>query len=194
MRKAKTKVSVQDKAVVQSSQAVSYNEFVTGVQPLRIELGEVSASAKQSDLAQVDIGVESKFTLSCLRFHAENKTFDIEAQLQLFFLSESGEQVAKFAALYHLGYHTPHTPSAELLDLFAHRNAPLQVWPFMRELVLNLTQRFGWTGFMLPSFVIPPVAADATPSKDSLSVFEAEQKERNKSTKTHAKKSEPQVK
>lgn len=68
-----------------------------------------------------------------------------------------GEQeVGQFRCVYRMSYQSTEELSEGVVDQFVRRNAPLQAWPFMRELVLNLTQRFGWTGFILPSFLIPP--------------------------------------
>lgn len=142
--------------------AQTYNRFVSGVQPVRVELAEVSASALPSDLQTVPLRVESKFLMSCPQPADGAMSFTVEARLRLNFLLEEGpgggREVGHFDALYRLDYQSDVPLSDALLQEFARRNAPVNVWPFMRELVMNLTQRFGWTGFVLPSFFIPASA------------------------------------
>ena len=133
----------------------TYSRFVAGVQPTRIELGDVNASARPSTLQEVNVRVESNFTMGCMQRDTQASTFEIEARLHMQFLTEKGVEVGHFNCLYHLSYHSAQALDDPLLDQFTRRNAPVHVWPFMRELVLNLTQRFGWTGFVLPSFFIP---------------------------------------
>lgn len=133
----------------------TYSRFVAGVQPTRIELGDVNASARPSTLQEVNVRVESNFTMGCMQRDTQASTFEIEARLHMQFLTEKGVEVGQFGCLYHLSYHSAQALDDTLLDQFTRRNAPVHVWPFMRELVLNLTQRFGWTGFVLPSFFIP---------------------------------------
>ncbi|WP_233218847.1 hypothetical protein [Deinococcus arcticus] len=139
--------------------AASYNRFVAGVQPTRIELGEVNASAKPSNLQELNVRVDTKFTMGCVQSNTQARTFDIEARLQMQFLTDKGLEVGRFICLYHLSYLSAEALEDSVLEEFTRRNAPVHVWPFMRELVLNLTQRFGWTGFVLPSFFIPSAAA-----------------------------------
>lgn len=57
--------------------ALTYNRFVAGVQPTRIELGEVSASAKPSDFQELDVRVDSHFKVQCLKSNAQARTFEI---------------------------------------------------------------------------------------------------------------------
>lgn len=166
--------------------ALTYNRFVAGVQPTRIELGEVSASAKPSDFQELDVRVDSHFKVQCLKSNAQARTFEIDAQLELHFIAANDQQVGQFTCLYHLSYLSAEALSDALLEEFARRNAPVNVWPFMRELVLNLTQRFGWTGFVLPSFLIPPSpekASDPETASHDAEVVPASKKPRKAKTK-----------
>lgn len=133
-----------------------YNHFVAGVQPRQIELGEVSASALPSDRQDVQVKVESRFVMSCPHRDDAAQTFTVEARLNLVFRADDGGEVGQFTCLYRLNYQADGPLTDAHLEEFTRRNAPVNVWPFMRELVLNLTQRFGWTGFVLPSFLIRP--------------------------------------
>lgn len=150
----------------------AYNRFVAGVQPTRIELGDVHATARPSSLQEVNVRVESNFTMGCMQRDPHSGTFEIEARLNMQFLTEKGSEVGHFTCLYHLSYHSNEALNDVMLDEFTRRNAPVHVWPFMRELVLNLTQRFGWTGFVLPSFFIP---AAAEPSQSGPPAVAAEE-------------------
>ncbi|SEJ79519.1 hypothetical protein SAMN04488058_11911 [Deinococcus reticulitermitis] len=156
--------------------AQTYDRFVAGVQPVSIELVSVSASAVPSNLPTVSLRVESEFLLNRPQREDDAQRFVVEARLRLHFLLEGDsraeatgdrQEVGHFDALYRLTYQADLTPTDALLDDFARRNAPVNVWPFMRELVLNLTQRFGWTGFVLPSFYVPGAAQTGREQADA---------------------------
>lgn len=153
-------------ALPEPDQVALYNQFVAGVQPQRIELTDVSARTMPTELEHITVKVESKFVLSCLS--RRDDSFTIEARLELWFRSEDGVEVGHLNGTYRLEYHSTVVPTAELVELFKQRNAPMAVWPFMRELVLNLTQRFGWSGFVLPTFLIPPVSPPEMAASDAL--------------------------
>ena len=134
-----------------------YNAFVASIRPTRIELTSLSAGATLSDIKEITVQVESHFFVSCPK-HDESG-FTAEARLELHFMAEPEAEVAHINCIYRLEYQADMLLSEGLLEQFASHNAPAHVWPFMRELVMNLTLRFGWTGFVMPSFLIPPTAA-----------------------------------
>ncbi|MFC6619260.1 hypothetical protein [Deinococcus radiophilus] len=168
----------EEQAALPTLDSATYNRFVAGVQPIRMELGEVSAQVQPSDTEQITLQVDSQFETRCLQSDAEARTFVVEAQLQLGFLTEGGEEVGQFRCMYRMAYQSVEELSEGVVDQFVRRNAPLHVWPFMRELVLNLTQRFGWAGFMLPSFLIPPAVTDTQQTVDSGAPVEGETEEK----------------
>lgn len=133
----------------------TYNAFVAGVQPTQVVLGDVSARADAIDWQEVQATVNSRFLVACAERDDQARTFSTEARLKMEFVADDGREVAHFSCLYRATYLSNEPLSDDLLDEFARRNAPVHVWPFMRELVQSLTQRFGWSGFLLPSFLIP---------------------------------------
>lgn len=137
----------------------TYNRFVAGVHPVRIELSEIAAHVQPSDAEQMTLQVESQFETKCISSDGKSQSFLVEARLQLHFSTGEGQEAGQFLCVYRMAYQSSEALTDGAVDLFVRRNAPLQVWPFMRELVLSLTQRFGWAGFMLPSFLIPPASA-----------------------------------
>lgn len=145
--------------------AQGYNRFVAGVQPRQIELGQVEASARPSELREVNVQVDSKFVMSCPQYDVTARTFDVDARLELRFLAEDQREVGQFNCLYRLTYQSDVPLTDAFLNEFTRRNAPVNVWPFMRELVMNLTQRFGWSGFVLPSFLIPALPTNPEPAR-----------------------------
>lgn len=141
----------------------AYNAFVASVQPVRIELTELSAKTAHSDAAEVALQVESRFVVTCPK--QDHAGFTAEARLELRFLADAGAEVGHVQCAYRLEYQADMSLSEGLLEQFSSVNAPANVWPFMRELVMNLTLKFGWSGFVLPSFLIPPTAAGTSPEE-----------------------------
>lgn len=140
-----------------------YNAFVASIRPNRIELTSLSAGATLSDIREITVQVESHFFVSCPNY--DESGFTAEARLELRFVTEPQTEVAHIHCTYRLEYQADMSLSEGLLEQFASHNAPVNVWPFMRELVMNLTLRFGWTGFVMPSFFIPPTAAGTSPEE-----------------------------
>lgn len=146
--------------------AQAYYNFVASVQPVRIELTELSAKTAHSDAAEMKLQAESRFVVTCPK--QDDAGFTAEARLELRFLAETGAAIGHIQCTYRLDYQADMLLSEGLLDQFARVNVPGNVWPFMRELVMNLTLRFGWSGSVLPSFLIPPI--EETISREELTV------------------------
>jgi preprotein translocase subunit SecB len=159
----------------------AYNAFVATVQPVRIELTELSAKTAHSDAADVSLQVESRFVVTCPK--KDDAGFTAEARLELRFLADTGAEVGHVQCTYRLEYQATMSLSEGMLDQFSSANAPAIIWPFMRELVMNLTLKFGWSGFVLPSFLIPPVTANASAGVPAAPVEKA-RKARQGATKT----------
>lgn len=157
--------------------AQAYNSFVKSVQPIRIELTELNAKAAHSDLAEVALRVESRFVVACPK--QDDAGFTAEARLELRFLADEGAEVGHVECAYRLVYQADMSLSGGMLDQFSSVNVPANVWPFMRELVMNLTLRFGWSGFVLPSFLIPPTDATTSPEEAAVPVKKARKATQN---------------
>ncbi|WP_156039539.1 hypothetical protein [Deinococcus marmoris] len=144
-----------------------YNNFIASLQLSRIELSELHAKAVQHSLEELTLQVGSKFSISCPR--KDEESFTVEAQLGLDFLSDTDEDLGSLVCIYRLEYASDIPLTDEIFAHFSQRNVPLNVWPFIREMVMNITQRFGWSGFVLPPYKVPsmtpaPAQAGSKPS------------------------------
>lgn len=130
-----------------------YNQFISSLQLTNIELSGVNAVSARSDLKNITLRVESKFSITC-----PVKTdidFTVEATLSLKFYAKDDAELGDFNCVYRLAYTSEVALTDEIFEQFSRRNVPLNVWPFIRELVMNITQRFGWSGFVLPPYKVP---------------------------------------
>lgn len=141
-----------------------YNAFITGVQLRHIELAQVSARAERSDLSELAVRVGSHFMI---KSSGQNDTaFTVEASLQLDFVTDEDVSLGEFSCLYRLEYGTEIPLNDAIFKVFSERNVPLNIWPFLRELVMSTTQRFGWSGFVLPAYKVPTFSTSAAPTTD----------------------------
>jgi hypothetical protein len=86
--------------------------------------------------------------------------------------SKAGDQGVGIRATYELAYEfkcppPPHDLRDFFFEGFANISAVHHVWPFWRELVFSLSQRFGIDAIVLPLIKFQPEAAEAaeTPKK-----------------------------
>lgn len=146
----KRKENVED-APPSTLDPVVYNAFIATIQLKRIELAELTARSVATALPEVQLKVSQKFGVVCpIR---EERSFVTEAQLHLGFQTSQDEELGVITCTYRLEYTCDMPVTDELFDEFARRNVPLNAWPFLRETAMNLTQRFGWSGFVLPPFI-----------------------------------------
>lgn len=157
--------------------AQAYNTFVASVRPIRIELTELNAKTAHGDAVDVAIQVESRFVVTCPK--KDDAGFTADARLELRFLTDTGSEVGHVQCVYRLEYQADMPLSEGLLDQFSSLNVPGNVWPFMRELVMSLTLKFGWSGFVLPSFLIPPTTASTSPEELATPVKKARKAAQN---------------
>lgn len=152
MSTRKTKVAEASESLpVTSVDPALYNAFVTGIQLKRIELSELTARSAATTLPDVQLRVSQQFGVTCPSRAKDG--FLAEARLQLGFQTEDGQELGLISCSYRLEYISGTEVTSELFDEFARRNVPLNAWPYLRETAMNLTQRFGWSGFVLPPFL-----------------------------------------
>lgn len=133
------------------SDAAAYNVFLATIQLKRIELADVSARSTATRQPHVQLKVSQKFAVTC-PVRTET-SFLAEAQLQLGFQTVDGDELGVISCTYRLEYSSGVPLTDDLFGEFSRRNVPLNAWPFLRETAMNLTQRFGWSGFVLPPFI-----------------------------------------
>jgi hypothetical protein len=130
----------------------AYSDLISSLQLSGVVLSELTAHSKSRDFGQITLQVHSKFSITCLERNSEG--FVAEARLSLSFLKEN-EEVGNVTCAYCLHYDSNVRLTDELFDEFSKFNVPVNAWPFLRELVMNTTQRFGWPGFILPPYKVP---------------------------------------
>lgn len=156
----KAKATVQDTTPVLDPAAIEqYNAFIASLQLKRIELAELGARSERSDLAEVTLQVGTKFAVTCPQ--RDEQGFTAEARLQLSFHSEEQGDLGQITCAYRVEYTSDIPVTDAIFEQFAQRNVPLNIWPFLRETVMNITQRFGWSGFVLPPFRVPAASSTA---------------------------------
>lgn len=83
--------------------------------------------------------------------------FHIEGRIEAVVSDEARQDKAPsvvIRAIYELAYEVPPeiTPSQQDLEMFADTNAVLNVWPYWREIVQNLSMRLDLPPILLPLF------------------------------------------
>ena len=157
----------------------AYNELIASLEFGNVTLSELTASSKGSDLGQATIRVQSEFTAVCLERHAQG--FMAQARLVLSFLNEDTE-VGNITCAYCLHYTSSVELTDEMFKEFSKFNVPANAWPFLREIVMTTTQRFGWSGFVLPPYKIPfstPSESPAPKKKSARAAVPAVKKARS---------------
>lgn len=163
-RKTPVRQASTPEGTVAEGTVKEYNEFISGVQLQLIELAEVRARAETSDLSDLALRVGSKFTITSPK--QDDSRFTVEASLQLDFHAEDEGSLGEFSCLYRLEYTTEVPLTDPVFKVFSERNVPLNIWPFLRELVMSTTQRFGWSGFVLPAYKVPTFSPPAVSATD----------------------------
>jgi hypothetical protein len=130
----------------------TYSQFIASLELSNVVLSELTAHAKSADFGQATLQVKSKFSVACLERQAEG--FVAEARLELEFLQDN-DKVGAIVCAYGLKYRSEVALTDELFEEFSKINIAVNAWPFLREVVMTTTQRFGWTGFVLPPYKVP---------------------------------------
>ena len=142
-----------------------YNTFIASLQLKRIELAELGAHSERSDLAEVTLQVGTNFAVTCPQ--RDEQGFTAEARLKISFHSEEQGDLGQITCAYRVGYTSDVPITDAIFEQFAQRNVPLNVWPFLRETVMNITQRFGWSGSFLPPFIMSPARSAPKANADA---------------------------
>lgn len=72
-------------------------------------------------------------------------------------MADEDVSVGDLTCAYRIHYRSSVALTEEIFAEFSRRNVPLNAWPFLRETVMSVTQRFGWMGLVLPPFKVPAV-------------------------------------
>ena len=105
--------------------------------------------------------LEPSFETDCVPASAENGYINVDCNFD-FFIHSKGEEISESKIKYLIEYKLTGEglPPSEDIEAFAAVNGAYHAWPFVRELVFNLTARMGFQPFTLP------VLSFHTPKKD----------------------------
>lgn len=131
-----------------------YNQLVKSLKIHSLKLIHIDAQASTIELDDLEMRVKHRFNISYSNI--SDSDFIAKAQLSLHFLSEE-EELGYFHCTYAIHYSSDAPMTDEIFEVFSRRNVPLNIWPYLREMAMSMTQKFGWSGFVLPPFKAPSV-------------------------------------
>jgi preprotein translocase subunit SecB len=129
-----------------------YNDLIKNialesVQLFNLECNQYNVS--QPGLANIDVQMEMK------SIKREAERVIIPAQFNITaFVKETGESLFEFKFIYNLYYELPIDKTYDdiYLEEFAKVNAPINIWPYAREMASNLTSRMGFPALYIPLY------------------------------------------
>ena len=135
----------------------AYNALVTGVSPAAVRLMSVHLGAT----AFTSGNLEAALSALAPRWEPRDGGFTAIQPYKVEGVSGEG---ARFSLDLELAvdYTSSQSMTNELFAVFAQTNLPLNVHPFLRETIANLTMRAGWPPLILPAFVKPGKGATPT--------------------------------
>jgi hypothetical protein len=115
--------------------------------------------------------LEPSIYTDCVPLPSEKGSINVSCGFD-FMIRSTGEEVAKSKIKYLIQYklNGEEAPTEQELIAFSGVNGAYHAWPFVRELVFNLTARMGYQPFTLPvlSFHTPkPKAEDLAPTPET---------------------------
>jgi hypothetical protein len=112
--------------------------------------------------------LEPSFETDCSPLPSEKGSIDVGCDFS-FVIRSTGEEVADTKIKYLIQYklNGEEVPAEQDLIAFSAVNGAYHAWPFVRELIFNLTARMGFQPFTLPvlSFHTPKEPTPATASE-----------------------------
>lgn len=132
-----------------------YGELINGLELLDIYLG--SAQYKRHAFPDPETFPEVKVNFSAGKTNYKNLEGELYVDQEVRFLLEDvsvdrkkSRKLFELKGIFTLIYHSEIIMDDELFDLFKKRNIPVNLHPYVRELIHNSMTRAG-----LPSFVLP---------------------------------------
>ncbi|MEH7303220.1 protein-export chaperone SecB [Neobacillus drentensis] len=129
-----------------------YNELIENISLESVQLFGLECKQFENSepgLASVDVQLE----MHTISREAENVIIPAEFKISAI-VSETQAKVFEINFIYTLLYELPvdKTYDEEYLERFAKVNAPINIWPYARELVSNLTTRMGFPSLYIPLY------------------------------------------
>jgi preprotein translocase subunit SecB len=134
------KLSIADK---------SYATFLASLDPVIIALVQSSVSLeRQKYLESEQERIYVIFGSKLIRFGDSH--FDVKTKLELQVKKEEkSKPLLRFAATYDLHFHAAET-TKQNVDRFVKSDVRLLIWPYLRELVSNMSSRMHIPPILLP--------------------------------------------
>jgi len=136
-----------------------YGEFISGLELLDIYLG--SAQFKRHAFPDPEIFPEVKVDFSGGKTTYKNSENELYIDQEVRFLLEEvatdrkkTRKLFDLKGVFTLIYHSTIEMDDELFDLFKKRNIPVNLHPYVRELIHNLMTRAGLPSYILPALKI----------------------------------------
>ena len=133
-----------------------YNDFISSVELIDLLVNELSFKKLTSppDSKNISIKVSLKPNNNAYRKTKEN-TYEIThgVQFKLETINEDESKKKKFFELkvvFKLIYKSEIKLDNEIFELFVRRNIPINIIPFLREIIHNSMYRAGLSPFVLP--------------------------------------------
>jgi hypothetical protein len=129
-----------------------YQTFVRGLELVDVRLVGCDVSAQEAidDPSRVVLDLDQHIT-----FNVFDSGFEAVQEYQFYFLdhetdNELGQIEATFGFVYETDRATDAVDFESYLDVFSVVSLPVNVWPFAREFVHDMTMRLGWPRLDLP--------------------------------------------
>lgn len=126
-----------------------YSELVEALSGLDIRLRKMDMELFRENLGEqaVDIQMDTKIA----EYSPESITIDVFFSIESTSVGDSSEAGFKLSFVYRLKYTLDKELDLtnEILEEFANRNTPINVWPYAREFVSSTTSRMGLTPLIL---------------------------------------------
>jgi hypothetical protein len=129
-----------------------YQTFVRGLELVDVRLVGCDVSAQEAidDPSRVVLNLDQQTT-----FNVFEGAFEAVQEYQFYFLDrekedELGQIDASFGFVYETDQATDAADFERYLEVFSFVSLPVNVWPFAREFVHDMTMRLGWPRLDLP--------------------------------------------
>lgn len=135
-----------------------YSEFIRGIELAGVTLRSVEAAVDDRPAGR--LGFEITMEPAENKPRAQEGGFVSRLRFRVRFLvSQDGEKERSFGhieAVWEAFYRSKQMPSGKIYELFLRQNVPLNLWPYFRTQVDQLTAQMGLPRLVLPAFKTLP--------------------------------------
>jgi|GEM_PF-140736 len=131
-----------------------YSDFIRGIELVGIALRGVEAAVEDRPAGR--LGFEIRMEPLERKPRARKDGFTVGLRFEVRFLvKEDGRKERQFGhikAEWEATYRSKEPPSAAIFELFVRQNLPVNLWPYFRVQVDQLTAQMGLPRLVLPAF------------------------------------------